>query len=124
MSNADIAIAGLEAIARGDVDSIADLLDPEVKWHGGDPAEGCQNRAQALAWMRGRGDRNAGPVPALVGVHEVGDRVLVIMQPAPCDDNPEPQRTANLTTFRNGKVVEMVHYDDVADALAALRSQT
>ena len=28
-------------------------------------------------------------------------------------------RVANLTAFRNGKVVEMVHYPNVADALAA-----
>lgn len=120
MNNADTAIAGLQAVARGDFDAIAGLLDPEVKWHGGNPADGCQNRAQALAWMRGRGDRNVGPLPELVGVHEVGDRVLVIMQPAPSDEDPAPQRTANLATFRDGRVVEMVHFDDADLALAEL----
>jgi ketosteroid isomerase-like protein len=121
MGNAEIAMRGLEAIARGDLDAIADLLDPNVNWHGGNPADGCQNRTQALAWIRGRGTRTTGPVPELVGVHEVGDRVLLIMQPHPSDEDPEPLRTANLTTFRDGKVVEMVHYADVGEALTALR---
>jgi ketosteroid isomerase-like protein len=120
MSNADIAREGFAAIARGDVDAISAFLDPDVKWHGGNPADGCQNRGQALAWIRGRGTRGAGPLPALVDVVESGDRVVVIMQPHPNAEDPEPARTANLATFRDGKVVEMVHYEDAAAALAAL----
>jgi ketosteroid isomerase-like protein len=117
MDNADIARAGFAAIARGDSDAITDFLDPDVKWHGGSPADGCQNRKQALAWI---GERKAGPVPELVDVVAAGDRVAVIMQPAPSGEDPGPRRTANLATFRDGKVVEMVHYADAAEALAAL----
>jgi ketosteroid isomerase-like protein len=124
MSNADIARQGFAAIARGDFDAISEFLDPEVKWHGGNPADGCQSRKQALAWIRGRDDRKAGPVPELVDVVEAGDRLVVIMQPASTDEDPEPLRTANLTTFRDGRVVEMVHYDDAAEALAALGPPT
>lgn len=120
MDNADIARAGFAAIARGDFDAVSEFLDPEVKWHGGNPADGCQSRKQALAWIRGRGDRKAGPVPELVDVVVAGDRVAVIMQPTPTGQDPEPRRTANLATFRDGKVVEMVHYADAAEALAAL----
>jgi ketosteroid isomerase-like protein len=120
MSNADIARQGFAAIARGDYDAIAELLHPDVKWHGGNPADGCQNRTQALAWIRSRSARQAGPVPELVDVVASGDRVAVIMQPQPSAEDPQPQRTANLTTFRDGKVVEMVHYDDAAEALRAL----
>jgi ketosteroid isomerase-like protein len=120
MDNADIARAGFAAIARGDFDAVSEFLDPEVKWHGGSPADGCQNRKQALAWIRGRGDRRAGPVPELVDVVAAGDRVAVIMQPGPTGGDPEPHRTANLATFRDGRVVEMVHYADAAEALAAL----
>jgi ketosteroid isomerase-like protein len=120
MSNADIARAGFAAIARGDVDAITEFLDPEVKWHGGNPADGCQGRKQTLAWMRGRGDRGAGPMPELVDVVTAGDRVAVIMQAAPSGADPQPRRIANLATFRDGRVVEMVHYDDAAAALAAL----
>lgn len=124
MTNADIAREGFAAIARGDFDAINEFLDPDVKWHAGNPSDGCQNRGQALAWIRGRGQRTAGaPVPELVDVVQEGDRVVVVMQPHPSDDDPQPQRTANLTTFRDGKVVEMVHYDDAAQALAALGQQ-
>lgn len=121
-SNAELARRGFAAISRGDYDTIAELLDPDVKWHAGDPtAEGaCVNRNQALMWMRRRPERGAGPLPELVDVVEAGDRVVAIMQPPPSDDDPSPRRTANLTTFREGKVVEMVHFDDAADALAAL----
>ena len=120
MSNADIAREGFAAIARGDLDAITDFLDPEVKWHGGNPADGCQNRKQALGWIRGREDRGAGPLPELIDVVQAGDRVAVILQPHPSEEDPEPQRTANLSTFRDGKVVEMVHYADAGEALAAL----
>ena len=115
----EIARQAFDAIARGDFDAITELLDPEVKWHGGNPADGCQNRRQALAWIRGRGDRQAGPLPELVDVIEAGDRVVVIMQPPATDEEPAPQRTANLATFRDDRVVEMVHYDDAAAALQA-----
>jgi ketosteroid isomerase-like protein len=120
MSNADTARAAFAAIARSDFDALGELLHPDVKWHGGNVADGCQNRNQALAWIRGRGARNAGPLPELVDVLEAGDRLVVVMQPAPSDEDPEPRQTANFATFRDGKVVEMVHYDDAADALAAL----
>ncbi len=41
MSNAEIARQGFAAIARGDYAAISDFLDPDVKWHGGSPADGC-----------------------------------------------------------------------------------
>jgi len=119
-SYAELARRGFDAVARGDFDTIAELLDPDVKWHGGDPAEGCQNREQALRWMRSAPRRRQGPLPELIDVVSAGERVVVIMQPAPTAEDPAPQRTGNLATFRDGKVIEMVHYDDAADALAAL----
>lgn len=123
-SNSELARRGFAAIAAGDFDAISELLDPDVKWHGGDPtaAGACTNRNQALAWMRSTPRRRGGPLPELVDVVEGGDRVVAIMQPPPTADDPTPRRTANLATFRNGKVVEMVHYDDPADALSALGS--
>jgi ketosteroid isomerase-like protein len=120
MSNADIAREGFAAIARGDVDAIGEFLDADVKWHGGDPAHGCQNRKQALAWIRGRGARTGASLPELVDVVEAGDRVVVVLQPHPSDEDPQPRRSANLATFRAGRVVEMVHYDDADQALLAL----
>jgi ketosteroid isomerase-like protein len=40
------------------------------------------------------------------------------MRRGPADDGSAPT-VANLTTFRDGKVVEMVHFPDPKDALAA-----
>lgn len=119
-SNAEIARQGFAAIARGDLDAIVEFLDPAVKWHAGNPQDGCQNRGQALDWIRGRGERGSGPLPELVQVVQAGDRVAVVMQAPASADEPEPQRFANLATFRDGRVVEMVHYDNADDALAAL----
>jgi ketosteroid isomerase-like protein len=117
-SNAVIARRGYEAIARGDVDAIADLLHPDVKWHGGDPTatDGCVNRAQVLTWMRRRTVPRG--VAELVEVVDAGDQVVVIMR-WPADGDEPSELIANLTTFRDGKVVEMVHYPDPNDALTA-----
>lgn len=116
-SNAELARRGYEAIMRGDLDAIHELLDPDVKWHGGDPAGGCQNRKQALEWMR-RGLKRRGSPPAeLVEMLDARDEVVVIMRRT--GDDGEPEQVANLTTFRDGKVVEMVHYPNPDDALAA-----
>jgi ketosteroid isomerase-like protein len=115
-SNVEAARRGFEALLRGDLDAIGELLDPEVKWHGGDPtaAGSCQNRDQALTFMRQSEVVRAGRVE-LVDVVDAGDKVVVIMRPA------SGEQVANVTTFRHGKVVEMVHFPNVDDALAAAR---
>ncbi|MBS1885677.1 MAG: nuclear transport factor 2 family protein [Actinobacteria bacterium] len=117
-TNADLARRGYEAALNGELELIADLLAPDIKWHGGDPSwEGaCHNREDALAVMRrAAGD---GAIGELVDVVEAGDKVVVIMRPPP-EEGEEPRLVANLSTFRDGKVVEMVHYPDPDEALAA-----
>jgi ketosteroid isomerase-like protein len=113
-SNAEIARRGFEAVTRGDFDTIAELLAPDVQWHGGDPTfEGaCHNRGEALTFMRRA--VGAGRLGELVEVIDAGDQVVVVMQPP---DGSPPR--ANLTTFRDGKVVEMVAYESPDAALAA-----
>jgi ketosteroid isomerase-like protein len=118
MTNAELARRGWEAALRGDLDVVAGMLDPQVKWHGGDPAApgACQNRDQAVAFM---GRRRAGqPLPELVEVRDAGDKVVVILRRT-ATEGAQSQLVANLTSFRDGKVVEMIHYEDPADALAA-----
>lgn len=97
---------------RGDLTVIEDLLDPDVKWHGGDPGSGCQNRDEALHFIQQALDN--GIQAELVDVIDAGDQVVVVLRPAGADD---PR--ANLTTFRDGRVVEMVAFESPADALAA-----
>jgi ketosteroid isomerase-like protein len=117
-TNVELARRGYAAVVRGDLEAIRDLLDPDVKWHAGDPtAEGtCQNRDQAITFMRQARTRAAMGEP--VELIDAGDKVVVIMQRL-ADDGVATELVANLTTFRDGKVVEMVHYPDPDDALAA-----
>ena len=121
-ANVELVRRGYEAALRGDFSSIAELLDPEVKWHGGDPSArgSCHNRAEALAFMRNAWRRRDGRpgVGELLDVIDAGDQVVLITRPASVEDQSVPP-VANLTTFRNGKVVEMVHYPNPDDALAA-----
>jgi ketosteroid isomerase-like protein len=114
-TNVELARRGWEAAERGDLEVIGELLDPDVKWHGGEPTGpgACRNRVEALEFMRQARARQ--PLPELVDVRGAGDKVVVIMRPP---DQPGAL-TANLTTFRDGKAIEMVHYADAADALAA-----
>ena len=115
-SNVELARRGFEALSRGDVDAVGELLDPDVKWHGGDPAVGCQNRTQALVFMRQARARQ--PRAEMVDVIDAGDKVIVILRRT-AEDGESTELVANLTTFRDGKVVEMVHYPNPDDARAA-----
>ncbi|MGO9499844.1 MAG: nuclear transport factor 2 family protein [Solirubrobacteraceae bacterium] len=116
-SNVELAREGYEAIMRGDLDAVGELLAPDVKWHGGDPADGCQNRKQALGWMRRNWLSREAPPGEVVDMLDAGDKVVVIMRRT--GDDGEPELVANLTTFRDGKVTEMVHYPNLDDARAA-----
>jgi ketosteroid isomerase-like protein len=118
-TNTELARRGYEAALSGDLDVIAALLAPDVKWHGGDPSApgACRNRDDTLGVMRRA--RALGGMGELVDVVEVGDKVVVIMRPPPVDDGESLRLVANLTTFRDGRVVEMVHYPNPEEALAA-----
>ena len=118
-SNVELVRKGYEAVMRGDLDAVRDILDPDVKWHAGDPnAEyACHDRQQAVAFMRQNWVRRGAPPGEVVELRDAGDKVVVIIRRT--DDEGEPELVANLTTFRDGKVVEMVHYANPDDALAA-----
>ncbi|HEY1590291.1 MAG TPA: nuclear transport factor 2 family protein [Solirubrobacteraceae bacterium] len=111
---------GFEAASRGDVDAIAGMLAPDVRWHGaGDDTGGCQNRKQALRWMREAIER--GVAVELLDARELsGDRVALVLRRRPSSDDPEPPRPhGEIISFRDGLITEMVVYPTVEEALAA-----
>jgi len=120
-SNVELVRRGYQAALEGDLDQIGELLDPEVSWHGGDPSApgACRNRDQALEFMRRARERSRGPLGELVEVIDAGERVVVVMRRRSRDPGEDTELVANLTTFRDHKVIEMVHYARVEDALAA-----
>src|SRR4051812_24384510 len=79
-SNVQLARRGFEAALRGDFDAIASMLDPDVKWHGGDPTApgGCQNRDQALRFMR-QSEAIQSRGFELVDLVDADDKVVVII---------------------------------------------
>lgn len=120
MNNVERARRGYAAVARGDFDAVAEFLDPDVKWHGGNPDEegACHNRGEALAFMRAAAGR--GPLGELVDVIEAGsDRVVVVMRRRSQGGEPG-ELGASVTTFRDGRAIEMVAYGRPEDAFAAV----
>jgi ketosteroid isomerase-like protein len=119
-ANVEIARQGYAAVERGDFDAIRDFLDPNVKWHGGDESTpgACHNSDDVLEFMHQAHRR--GSVGQLVDVIDAGEQVVVVLRP-PYLEGKDPELRANLTTFRGGKVVEMVAYNSPQEALAATR---
>ena len=117
----ELARRGFEAVQRGELEPIARLFADDVRRHGGEPSApgACRSREDALAVIRAAIERGA--VGELVDAVDAGDQVVVVMRPAPSVGRGGTDPVANLTTFRDGKVVEMVHFPDPAEALAAAR---
>lgn len=113
-TNVDLARRGYEAAARGDMEAVAELLAPDAIWHGGELTDdSCHNRGEILVWMQRARDRGA--MGELVDVIDAGDRVIAVMRPPGSD-----QLRANVSTFRDGRVVEMQAFERVEDARAAV----
>jgi ketosteroid isomerase-like protein len=115
-SNLELARRGYEAMLRGDLEAVREILHPRVKWHGGDPhAEGaCRDRSQAIAYMRDARARR--PIAELVDLVDAGDCVVAVLRP---DADRPATLSASLARFEDGKVVELIHYEDADEALAA-----
>jgi hypothetical protein len=76
--NVDLVRRGYEAVTRGDLDALSDLLSPDLKWNWWEPGPwDCRSRDEALEVIRGRLSQNA--IGELNEVSEIDDeRVLVV----------------------------------------------
>ena len=116
-----IGLRGWAAFERGEIETATEVLDPDVHWYGaGEPdAEGaCHNREQARAFIRRSLDD--GISTELLDIRDAGERRLDLLLHAHVPvDWGERGPHCELVTVRDGKVVEMVVYAVVDDALAA-----
>ncbi len=113
----DIAAQVRMALVAEDPSAFAELLDPDVTW--GPPGAsnpGCKNRNQVLAWYQ-RG-REAGVRGSVFDVEVLGDRLLVSMSVRGTENARERGGAAlrfQVLTVRNGRIVDIVGFDDKAD---------
>jgi ketosteroid isomerase-like protein len=125
MGNQDLELlrGAWEAFAAGDLEAATAALDPQVRWYAADEpdADGtCHNRGQALAFIRRA--RDEGVSAELLELREVGDRIVSIIRThVPSDWGDQPPPHGEVVTVRDGKVVEMVVYPTVDEALHAAR---
>ena len=107
------------ALAAEDLSAFTGLLDPDVTWGApGARNPACKNRNQVLAWYQ-RG-REAGVRGSVFNVEVLGDRLLVSMSVQGTDDAQARGGAAlryQVLTVRGGRIVEIVGFDDKAEAL-------
>ena len=108
------------ALAAEDVEAFAELLDPAVTWGApGATIPTCKSRDQVLAWYQ-RG-RDAGVRGSVYDVEVLGDRLLVSMSVRGTESAQERGGAAlrfQVLTVRSGRIVDIVGFDDKADALS------
>jgi hypothetical protein len=110
------------ALDSADLDAIAELLDPAVRWGAPDDhAFDCRNRSEVLAWYQ-RG-RDAGTRARVTEVIVRGDRILVGLRvfgnAAAKQPGGEMQRW-QVMTLAGERVIDIRGFDD--RELAAARA--
>jgi uncharacterized protein len=128
MAQADIELVrgAWHAFAAGDLEAVTAALHPEVRWYAADEPDAsgtCHNRGDALAFLqRALAD---GVSAELLELRDVGGRVVSIIQThVPADWGEEPPPHGEVVTVRDGKIVEMIVYPTVDEALLAARVQS
>lgn len=107
------------ALAGENLSAFAELLDPNVTWGApGTRNPSCKNRNQVLAWYQ-RG-REAGVRGSMFDVEVIGDRLLVSMSVRGTENARERGGAAlryQVLTVRNDRIVDIVGFDDKAEAI-------
>ena len=122
-------LRGYRAFVAGDLDAIADMLDPEVEWVG-DGAEGAFDRDDVLAILHERlAEGYHVTVDRCIGV---GDRVVISMrfsrvEADETDERPLQSRRfylvgryAAVVTTRAGRVARVEEHPHLTAALSAV----
>jgi ketosteroid isomerase-like protein len=119
----DRARLGLVAWQRGDMATLADILDPDVEllwWVPGD--WDCHGKDQVVALLT---ERLHGEPPAEVNIEEIDDSTVLVERRHTVLDGPEAGfRPATVVHFENGRVVRMRQYRSHQDAIAGITDES
>ena len=112
-----------KALASEDLSAFSELLDPDVTWGApGARNPSCKNRNQVLAWyQRGRG---AGVRGSVFDVEVMGDQLLVSLSVRGTGNARDRGGAAlrfQVLTVRDGRIVDIVGFDDKPAALSHAR---
>jgi len=106
-----------EAFERADLESLAELLDPNVVWVGVLPGQLCRNRDEVLATFREALDSGRSASPEIVSETDE----LIVLDP---HVDPPPELNSALHqvwVLDDGRIVEIRDYPDRSSALEAAR---
>jgi ketosteroid isomerase-like protein len=116
----DLAVRVRTALETADLTMFGELLDPDVSWGApGARRPSCSNRDQVLAWYE-KG-REAGVRGRVTDVTVVGDHLLVSLLVGGTEAAEERGGEAlrwQVLGVRDGRIVDIVGFDDRTDALA------
>jgi len=111
------------ALEAADLAAYSEFLDPHVHWGPLENPSVCKNRRQVLTWYE-RG-RDAGTRARVSEITVMGDQILVglkVAGPAAADSGDEVDRW-QILTVREGRVVQIVGFDERGDAVAQIVDQ-
>ncbi|HEU0194465.1 MAG TPA: nuclear transport factor 2 family protein [Gaiellales bacterium] len=124
-SNIEIVFSDwLDAMRRGDVETMAHRLAPDVVHEGIRPGMRCTSREQVLSMVRRRSEQL--PTPEAIELVAAGDHVVMSVRGSgigvPADEqSDEPRGEATVVfTLEAGMIVHMQDYLHRTDALEAV----
>ncbi len=108
-----------KALVAEDMSAFAELLDPNVTWGApGARNPTCRNRNQVLSWYQRA--QEGGVRGSVFDIDVLGDRLLLSLSVQGSEGARERGGTTlrfQVLTVRNGRIVDIVGFDDKADAL-------
>jgi ketosteroid isomerase-like protein len=116
---------GLEAFARAQWEESVQAMDPSVEWHDSPDLPGAQiykGREGVLAQWRGMSEALEDFTVEAERFFDAGDLVVVFLRSrgrGRASGIPVSRELAQVYTVKNGRVVQVIGYDDRAKALEA-----
>jgi hypothetical protein len=114
----EIVQEGVDALLRGDLQRLEELLAPDVQWGWFEPGgEDLLGRQAVLQALRERVDEDV--LGGLLELVDVGDDVVVGIAPSPRAAESGTPVGWTRVGYRDGLVVRLVSYDSRERALAS-----